>query len=118
MSWTACDCHGRTYTGRSSTCYSALVEGEKRHSKKLKLCPEGLSDLLGRAGRFLSSSEGFDGSLVDLFEACGWCGQPRGKSGAAVFLTVYKLGKTREDFAGCACEEHLVNARSDTLIAV
>jgi len=118
MSWTSCDCHGRTYLGRSSTLYSAVVQGETRNSKKLKLCPGGLSDVLDRAGRYLTSSEGYAGDGSDVFEACGWCGVPRGREGAAIFLTFYKLGKTREDFAGSVCSEHLVQASQDVLNTV
>lgn len=119
MSWTKCDCHGRTYVGKASTVYSTLLTGDDKAQVKSKLCPAGLSDLLGRAGRFLTSSSGYDGDGLDLFQTCGWCGEERGeKGGAAVFLTVYKHGKEREDFAGCTCDKDLAQAGQDVLIAV
>lgn len=117
MSWTKCDCHGRTYTGKASNLYASLDQVGDRDTAKRKLCPSGLSDLLGRASRYLTSNVDYDGDGVALFQTCGWCGDARGQNGgAAVFLTVYKHGKEREDFAGCACDTHVGQARQDALI--
>lgn len=119
MSWTKCDCHGRTYTGKASNVYASLDRDGERTSAKLKLCPSGLSDLLGVCGRYLTSHDTYDGDGSDLFQTCGWCGQPRGENGGgAVFVTVYKHGKVREDFAGCACDQCVAQATQDALIAV
>lgn len=119
MSWTKCDCHDRTYTGKASSLYASLHQNGERETARRKLCPSGLSDLLGVCSRYLTSHATYDGDGSDLFQTCGWCGQERGVSGgAAVFVTVYKLGKEREDFAGCACDTHVAQARQDALVAV
>lgn len=119
MSWTKCDCHGRTYVGRASTLYATMAFADDKDSKKRKLCPSGLSDLLGRCSRYLTSSESLGTDDTDLFAACDWCGKERGENGgAAVFLTVYKLGKEREDFAGCVCDSDLGQARQDVFLAI
>lgn len=120
MSWTKCDCHGRTYTGKASNVYARLAfSGQDDVSRRVKLCPSGLSDLLGICSRYLTSAATYDGDGSDLFQACSWCGQERGHlGGAALFLTIYKHGKEREDFAGCACDDHVANARESVPIAV
>lgn len=119
MSWTKCDCHDRTYVGRASTLYASMVFRDDKDSKKRKLCPAGLSDLLGNAGRHLVSADQLGTDDVDLFSTCDWCGKERGENGgAAVFLTVYKLGKEREDFAGCVCDSDVGRARQDVFLAI
>ena len=117
MSWTRCDCHGQTYTGRASSLYPSIMVENKKFGRRRKLCSSGLSDVLGAAGRFLTSAGSYDGNGLDVFQTCGWCGEPRGEhGGAAVFLTVYKFGKEREDFAGCACDKHIDQAADDLLV--
>lgn len=119
MSWTKCDCHGSFYQGKASQAYSTLAFHEDKASARHKLCPAGLSDLLGNAVRYLTSADELGTDDLDLFTACDWCGEPRGENGgAAVFLTVYKLGKEREDFAGCVCDKHVAQASQDVFLAI
>lgn len=120
MSWTKCDCHGRTYTGKASNVYARMAfTGQEDVSQRIKLCPSGLSDLLGVCSRYFTSSDTYDGDGSDLFQTCAWCGNGRGPDGgAAIFLTVYKNGREREDFAACACDVHMHDAARELSLAL
>lgn len=118
MAFKPCTCHGTLFRGPSSHFYPSIVVGDVGQSDKVRLCPTGLSDVLGRISRYFEPQNGHADGGVAVFAACGYCGlaRPDG-TGGAVFVTVYPRGGDRQDFVGAVCDEHLAQAAQDLFLA-
>jgi hypothetical protein len=118
VAYKPCTCHGTLFRGPTSHFYPSIVVGDVGQSDKVRLCPSGLSDVLGIIGKHYESQDRHLDDGVAVFASCGYCGCERADgSGAAVFLTVYARGGDRQDFVGAVCDEHLAQAAQDLFLA-
>jgi hypothetical protein len=119
VAYKACDCHGQLFRGPTSHFYPTIIVDELPTSKKVRLCPSGLSDVLGRISRYYESSEGLVDGQMALFTSCCYCGVERTDgNGGAVFVTLYARGSARKDAAGAVCAEHLGQAAQDLFLTL
>lgn len=99
----ACDVHGSRIRGPLDAIYLTLVQGGRRDSRRLRVCPNDHAELLAKysAEWFLASDEG----AGELAAMCGACQQPLERPADAVtfFGTSYRKGHDPDEYYGQYC---------------
>lgn len=104
MSIYPCDIHGQRVRGSLEAVYASLLRGQLRYSRRLRVCPNDLDELLSAHQReWLCLS---DDDSIDLGPVCGACGQRFEEASdlQPLFITVYRRGQDREDYFARYCE--------------
>jgi len=102
MAYYPCDVGLHRYTGPQGSAYVGVLRQSERASRKLRLCPEHLEQLLARS---LKRAD-VDGQVPLPVLECWACGSDvEYDTRWAVFVTAYPAGKGREDYFGEFCRE-------------
>jgi hypothetical protein len=108
-----CDLHGRRVPGPLASAYLTLLRGGTRDSRRMRLCPEHMDQVLGSESLGLAEVRD-DGETID-FAVCGACGEDAdsGATLASLFATVYRRGAERADYFSALCHACAERAVSD-----
>jgi hypothetical protein len=104
MAHEPCSCCGQAFFGRSVLAYPAVVNGQERQGKRVRLSPAHAQGYIANMDRYLEQVTADKGTWQHMPEVCRFCGTIDLVEGTRwLFVTVYPQRNERRDYAGLAC---------------